>query len=120
MEGMGFELVLKESRSQPGEEEFQEEPLKHSFEGINVREFILFDGEALECFTEELEEGQTVRVSDHRLLTGKGEQGDENSRFGLINRMARAKQDGDMKTALEALDTYRQLDYLTKEIFTLI
>ncbi len=103
-----------------GKDEYREEHMKNCFEGINVKEFILFYGEELECYTEEIRPDQSVKVSDHRILSGKRQISGENSRFELINRMARAQQDGNEECAREELETYRQLDYLTKEIFTLI
>ena len=101
-------------------EEYREEHMKNCFEGINVKEFILFYGEELECYTEEIGPDQSVKISDHRLLSGKREINGDNSRFELINRMAKARQEGREESVRQELETYSQLDYLTKEIFTLI
>ena len=42
------------------------------------------------------------------------------SRYGRITRMAKKLEDGDEEAFREELKEYRQLDSLTKEIFTLL
>ena len=113
-------MVVLHYRQKGKEEEYREEHMKNCFEGINVKEFILFYGEELECYTEEIGPDQSVKISDHRLLSGKREINGDNSRFELINRMAKARQEGREESVRQELETYSQLDYLTKEIFTLI
>lgn len=110
-------VLLRYRRKDRGEA-YQEETMKNCFEGINVWEFILFDGEELECFTEELSGGEPVKRSDTRIL--RGPDGAVGGRYGMLNRILRAQAEGDEKTVREELENYMQMDYLTRELFTLI
>lgn len=111
--------VLLNYRIRGRQEAYQQEPMKNCFEGIYVKEFILFYGEELECFIQELREETVVKTSDKRLLTARtSEEG--GSRYDLLNRICRAEAAGEKEKLREELESYGQLDYLTKEIFTLI
>ncbi len=111
--------VLLYYRIRGQQEEYLQEPMKNCFEGIYVKEFILFYGEELECYIEELQEDQVVKTSDKRILTARmAEEG--GSRYDLLNRICRVQEAGDTGKLREELESYGQLDYLTKEIFTLI
>ena len=48
--------------------EYEQELMKDCFEGIHVKEFILFYGEELECYTEETAADGTVKKSGIRVL----------------------------------------------------
>ena len=100
---------------------FVEETMRDVFEGIRVREFVLFEGEELECYTvEQKADGKTV-TSPHRYLkAGAVPDALEDSRYGRIMKMAKLLSDGDQAGFEEALKEYRQLDSLTREIFTLL
>ena len=100
---------------------FTEEVMRDVFEGIRVREFVLFEGEELECYTVETRtDGENV-VSPHRYLkAGVVPENLKDSRYGRITGMSRLLQEGDRDGFAEALKEYRQLDSLTKEIFTLM
>ena len=41
-------------------------------------------------------------------------------RYQTLNRMIRAEQAGNTEGLKQELENYRQLDYLTKELFTLL
>ena len=113
------------------EEEWKKEPLRNVFEGIFVREFILFEGEVLECYLEEYEpdvsaaesragvKPKMVSRSDVRRLRG-ADSSDETTRYAMINRLGKLLLQGNEKTFREELENYYQTDYLTKELFTLI
>ena len=100
---------------------FIEITMKDVFEGIRVREFVLFEGEQLECYTEETKENGEKSVSAHRFLKG-GTVPEElkQSRFGRLTQMSRYLSDGNEEALKEELKEYRQLDSLTREIFTLL
>ena len=100
---------------------FMEITMKDVFEGIHVKEFILFEGEQLECFTEETKEDGSKHVSSHRFLkAGKIPEELQDSRYGRLTQMAAHLKEGREETFREELKEYRQLDSLTKEIFTLL
>ncbi len=107
-------------RPRGSQEPFREEPMKDCFEGINVKEFILFKGEEIECFTKEMAGEEVRKTSDTRILRGRVLDEEENGRFALLNRALKAREEGREDQARETLSNYCQLEYLTKEIFTLI
>ncbi len=90
------------------------------FEGIFVREFTLFADEEVECrFIEELPSGQEKIRSDKWVLKVNEETGGAGM-YSLLNRMCRAVHDGDESGAAAALDSWLTLEYLAKEVFTLV
>ena len=113
------ESIVTISWRKKGQEAYTRETMKNCFEGIFVREFTLFYGDELECFLEEELDG-TVRKSDKRILTASGEITGENTRYELLNRISRAAKQSDEAKFQEEIGTYLQLDYLTKELFTLV
>ena len=101
-----------------GQEDYSCEQMKNCFEGIFVREFILFDGETLECYIEEYNDGILISRSSQRTLTAGEVSGRGQSRYALLCRMNAEAQDTEKLT--EDLDNYYQMDYLTRELFTLL
>lgn len=99
--------------------EFTKETMENRFEGIFVREFTLFAGEELECYLEEDDGKQTIRM-DRRVLCVDAEHEEDTSRYGMLNRILRAQRSGDEKRLGEELESYLTLDYLVKEIFPLV
>ena len=101
------------------EEEYTKETVKNYFGGIFVKEFTLFYGEELECYLEE-ELGAMVKKSDRRILHGTGFLEDGTSRFSMLNRISRAAIEEDAEKFQEELESYLLLEYLAKEVFTLV
>lgn len=101
------------------EEQFVKETMENYFEGIFVREFTLFGGEELECWLEE-DDGQEKKRTDRRILKADMEAVDENSRYAMLNRISRAQQQGEEENARNEAESYLMLEYLTKEVFTLV
>ena len=103
-----------------GQEDYRTEQMKNCFEGIFVREFILFDTETLECYTEEYDDDKLVNQSSIRTLTTGGASSGSQSRYGLLCRMSAEAAGGESGKLAEDLDNYYQMEYLTKELFTLL
>ena len=104
-----------------GEDEaWTEEVMQNRFEGIFVREFILFDGDQLECYAEEKDGDRVVQVSDRRRVFCGSTEETEDGRYASLNRMIRAQKKGDQKAVLQQIEDYRQLDYVTEQLFTLL
>lgn len=101
------------------EEEYTKETVKNYFGGIFVKEFTLFYGEELECYLEE-ELGAMVKKSDRRILHGTGFLEDGTSRFSMLNRISKAAIEEDAEKFQEELESYLLLEYLAKEVFTLV
>ena len=100
---------------------YEREPMKNCFEGIFVQEFVLFDGEQIECYIEEYDGEELVRTTDSRILSTQLPENAPGDRYALICRMSeKAVLDKDPQSLSEDLDSFRQLDYLTREVFTLM
>lgn len=103
-----------------GDGTFQEEPMRDVFEGIRVKEFILFPGEEYECCTVETKKDGSAVRSGIRLVTCRPVPEElSKSRFGLLSALSASVSAGDMNEAAAILDSYRQLETLSSEIFTL-
>ena len=111
-------VILRYRRA--GEEAWQEEPMRNVFEGIFVREFILFEGERMECCMRELENDEVVQTTEPRILTCDDRDRVKGSRFALLCEMEKARGGGDGQGLRAAMDTFLQMDYVTGEIFTLV
>lgn len=107
-------------RRRGADEEYVKETVKNCFEGIFVKEFTLFYGDELECFFEEEGEGEAKRTGLRILTAGAGEREQMSQQYELVNRIAKAESDGDEAALDEQLDNYLLLEYLSKEIFTLV
>lgn len=118
--------------SEPAEMEYITELVPNCFEGIFVKEFTLFAGDEIECLFEEMlpadgrgetsaSPGQDDRkhYSDARILRADPDEPDTGM-YGLLNRLCRQKVSGDTKAAQETLDTWLTLEYIAKEVFTLV
>ncbi|MBQ6323075.1 MAG: hypothetical protein IJI24_09390 [Lachnospiraceae bacterium] len=102
-----------------GEEEYHSEPMKNCFEGIFVREFILFSSEEIECYVEEYEGETLVATSQVRTMSSEAMM-DEGSRYSQINHMLLHEKEGNEEKLLSDLDNYFQTEYIMSKIFTLI
>ena len=101
------------------EDSYTKEDVKDYFEGIFVREFTLFEGEELECTLEEEREEKTIR-SDKRLLRAICTKDGQTSRYGMLNAISRAQSSGAEESLREELEAYLSMEYLAKEVFTLV
>ncbi len=100
------------------EEPFREEPVPDRFEGVFVREFILFEGDEIECrFVER--NGREEICSDQWVLHA-GDDKEQTGRYGILNRICSAANEGDDEETEKALDSWLSLDYLSREMFTLL
>lgn len=101
------------------EDSYTKEDVKDYFEGIFVREFTLFEGEELECTLEEEREEKTIR-SDKRLLRAICTKDGQTSRYEMLNAISRAQSSGAEESLREELGAYLSMEYLAKEVFTLV
>ena len=103
------------------EEEWTEETMRDVFQGIRVREFVLFGSEELECRTEEISpEGEQFRSGLRTLRARAVPEALKNSRFGKLFSMAQKLNEGDREAYLNELADYQETDLLTRELFTLL
>ena len=100
-----------------GEKDYTSEPMRNCFEGIFVREFILFAENAAECYTEEYEEGVLVNRSAVRTLSASDPGEDTLSRYGQLCRMSALAEEGNTQELSRLLQNYEITDTLTAELF---
>ncbi len=106
-----------------GQDEYQKEVMNNIFEGIFVREFIIFDTEEMDCYTEEYDaSGTLIKTSGHRILTSQQSDERDTSRYAQLGRMSRKAVEGESgrQALMKDLESYIQLDYLTEKLFTLV
>ena len=100
---------------------FTKEAMRDVFEGIRVKEFVLFGDEALECYTETLTPSGEKVISPRRTLRAREVAGGwEMSRYGRISSMQKKLSAGDWAQFQEELKEYRQEEALARELFTLV
>jgi len=100
--------------------EFVHENMKNMFEGIFVREFVIFKNEKVECYLEEYDGDTLLFTGSRRILTAPELSASDNSRYALLSRMNERMSLQDEKGLEDELRNYYQLENLTKAIFTLI
>ncbi len=101
--------------------EWTEETMRDVFQGIRVREFVLFGSEELECRTEEISpEGEHFRSSLRTLRARAVPESLKNSRYGKLFAMAQKLEEGSREEYLSELEDYQETDLLTRELFTLL
>ncbi len=99
---------------------FTREPMKNCFEGIFVKEFVLFDTEQIECYIEEYDGEEKVRTTDLRTLSKALPEDAPRDRYAMLCRMSVQEKSGDEEALRIALENYRQTDVLARELFTLV
>ncbi len=110
------------------EKPYARELVPNCFEGIFVREFTLFADEEIECRFIEIPPsaaieaasgaGEPIRSDNWTLKSGKDE--NASGMYGILNRLCRAVYSGDEAGVSETLDSWLTLEYLAKEVFTLV
>lgn len=101
------------------ENEYQVEPLKQVYPGVETKEFILFFGEALQYYlTESGQEGDAV-VESGRLLRSEVPVTRGESRYELLNDMLISYAMRDEKTLQLLIDKYLKEDYIAEQMFTI-
>ena len=91
-----------------GSEEFISETMENRFEGIHVKEFLLFHGETLQYYiTEQTEKGQEITESISVTVQGEiAEDVKEESRYHILNAMIISRQMRDEKTLIDTMEEY--------------
>lgn len=103
----------------PEEEEFRNEEMKRVYQGIFVKEMVLFEGETMEYeICESTEEGKKIKKTgkiacDHKLKER------ENSRFACLNRMGAALEQENEGQLAEAMEDYLKKTAVLSRLFPL-
>ena len=76
------------------------------FQGIYVKEKVLFEGETMEYRIYDQIEGRRALAAEGKLQCDCKLEGRENSRFACLNRMSESLSAGDGEQLLEAMEDY--------------
>lgn len=115
----GAHVVLHYSRDEDGEE-FNSEDMVEMYDGIYVKNFVIFFGELIRYYITE-EQDNRIEVKESSRLTCNNIPGDnDHSRYNLINEMIISDTLSDETTLKSNIDEYKRLDAATKQLFKLI
>lgn len=98
---------------------YKSEPMKNMYQGIFVKEFLLFYGEVLKYYLT-VEEGEEIHRTEEKTLRMEDTFREGNSRYQLLNRMLAGRileQDAQMENAMEQ---YLEREYFVEKMFPLI
>lgn len=90
----------------PQEKEFHREELRRVYQGIFVKQKVLFQGETMEYRIYDAPEGERTLVKEGKRACDDRPAGNENSRFACLNRMGTALEERDEKELAQAMEDY--------------
>ncbi len=103
-----------------GSADYVEMQMNEMYDGIYVKEFLIFYGEKIPYYIKEEKDGEWL-VTESGQVQGQGLcTHAEGSRYDLLNDMMVSWQMEDEQTLLERLNTYGILDGMVKEDFTVL
>ncbi len=103
-----------------GSEEYTELQMKEMYDGIFVKEFLVFYGEKIPYYIKEEKENTWMVTESGQVQTQELCVNAEGSRYDLLNDMMVSWQIKDEATLLERLDTYGRLDGMIREQFGIL
>ena len=102
-----------------GMEEWKCEPMRNMYQGIFVKEFLLFYGEKLEYRLVCEQKGKKTE-SERKTIHMTQIQSDGRSRYQMLNRILAARTMGNKEETEKALRQYLEKDALVKTCFSLV
>lgn len=103
--------------SSMNQEDFTMEIMKNVYQGIHVKDFILFYDETLQYYiSEESEEGEIITESYNLRIERKMEEQYDN-RYNAINFMLLSKEMQDEHTLIESMKNYVKKNYANEKAF---
>ena len=106
-------------RDNDTDESFKSEPMKNMYQGIFVKEFLLFYGETLEYYlTVELPDD--TRQTDKKLLTMEESLQEGNTKYQLINQMLAGQKLGRSEQTEKAMEQYLQREHFARKMFPVL
>lgn len=112
-------LIQGESSEEESKKEFIVEDMRNVFEGIHVKEFILFQGEVLQYYiSEELENREDITESINLDMEDRmKEQASEENRYHTINLMMMSRKMRDEQTLIKLMEEYASDEAIRKSVF---
>ena len=100
-------------------ENFKSEPMKNMYQGIFVKEFLLFYDETLEYYlTVELPDD--TRQTEKKLLTMEESLQEGNTKYQLINQMLAGRKLGRREQTEKAMEQYLQREHFARKMFPVL
>lgn len=100
-------------------ENFKSEPMKNMYQGIFVKEFLLFYDEILEYYlTVELPDD--TRQTEKKLLTMEESLQEGNTKYQLINQMLAGRKLGRRDQTEKAMEQYLQREHFARKMFPVL
>lgn len=104
----------------PHEERFHRDDMRRVYQGIFIKQKILFEGEIMEYEIYEQRDGESVLVKEGSIACELQETEDKSGRFSLLNQMSlclNLKEEDGLK---EAMEEYAQKNATVEELFGLL
>lgn len=107
-------------KSRDNQDVYVTEEMTEMYEGIYVKEFILFYGESIQYYISEKQDGETV-TTESGMVTGQ-EPRDfrEEGRYGRLNELFYLREQGSTKGLAQQMQYYRELSEKTAGTFTIL
>lgn len=96
------------------------EEMTEMYEGIYVKEFILFYGESIQYYISEKREGQMVATTSGIISGGEPENPKEAGRYGKLNELLCLREEKDGARLADKMRFYRKLLEKTEQTFTIM
>ena len=104
----------------PQEERFHRDEMKRMYQGIFVKQKVLFEGEIMEYEIYEYKGDERVLVREGSVACDVRDPQDKNSRFSLLNQMSLCLNVKEEEGLREAMVEYVQKNAAVEELFQLI
>ena len=104
----------------PGQEAFHSEEMHRVYQGIFVKQKVLFEGETMEYQIYDLSEGKRTLAAQGQVVCDQKLMGKENSRFVLLNHMGTAYEKKDEEALKKAMEDYLKKAAVLGELFPAI
>lgn len=127
-----YDKVIFEYRSRPkrqvtihfrmedSKNQFMSEQIKEVYEGIYVKEFIVFFGEELQYYVTEEWDGKS-EITESGTIVNKDIMSEKShGRYHMLNEMMMSEAFGDDEKLMRQMQEYQQMDLLTQTEFTLL
>lgn len=109
--------VKNKTDDSENKEQYVEETMKNTFEGVFTKEFTLLYGDTLEYYFTIVSKGIESFTECRKITYNSIRTDNSNGRFGYINDMLASKEQHDMAALRKLMHSYCVQDYVTKQIF---
>lgn len=104
----------------PDEERFHREDMRRVYQGIFVKQKVLFEGEIMEYEIYEYQGGARTLMKEGSVTCDLSDSGDQGSRFGLLNQMSLCLNVKEEDGLRKAMEEYVKKTAAVEELFGLL